>query len=737
MLKSILQIIFLLISISINAQKKSIEDIRQNFDINQALNDLNFFKENLSDKDNENSSVTNNYEPNNSVISNEKVNGNISLGYSYGLNTLFTDIHNGISSTINSSGELKTSLLKLPVIFSYNYSTMKLPLGANNYFRISFDKQKYLDNQTSILDAKLMNVGSVEEKLKKSKSELSNIQGQTEVYLDMLKRKLVQEARLLMIAQQNSFKDSLNNSDSSKKMRSGKKADSLQFKILKNKEEYEKTAQDYQQILAVQKSYDSLIKKYKFYRESLNINKEKISNNEIQNHNSFSKVGFVKSIQKIDLGLTYPRTTGLSNQTTAIKGVGTEFQFNNYYLAFSSGLTINNIMMSTNEITNQLEYNQNVFNQFDFQQVKDNGLLTNIKTGWGTPDNNHAFVGFNYLTNTRLFNSMNNSESNYDPAASVELDLRYIPTLYEGGTLDLIYGKTSSNNKIDSTQREVFGSLFSNYNSNVLMLNYSQNVTKIKSDFSVQYRLIDPNANTSVYGMLQPGNKRISFTTKHRISPFLNVGTNHKLDESYGTKNKILLKSTGANISGKITDYLFYSTMINYVEFATISEKGNKTSGASYLAGVSLQSLYKFKHLKGGIAINYNDYLFSDTSSAVKYTQIGVSKMLGNKKWSVSLNYDYFFQNSGGLEKGSNVYGINGKYNLKRIQFNSGLNLLVDNELKKSLGGHVEVKYSITQRIDLNIRAERFVLGNFYTSYYRKLYEQLPYLFSFKMNFKL
>src|SRR5690554_5043489 len=112
MLKSILQIIFLLISISINAQKKSIEDIRQNFDINQALNDLNFFKENLSDKDNENSSVTNNYEPNNSVISNEKVNGNISLGYSYGLNTLFTDIHNGISSTINSSGELKTSLLK-------------------------------------------------------------------------------------------------------------------------------------------------------------------------------------------------------------------------------------------------------------------------------------------------------------------------------------------------------------------------------------------------------------------------------------------------------------------------------------------------------------------------------------------------------------------------------------------------------------------------------------------------
>jgi len=734
----------LLLSCILSAQETDLDF--QNMDLNKSL--LEF--ENIEDY-----SIENHFKKYNSsqfgskVLSNttsdfRQIQGNINLRYSYGLNTVFTDTSRGIASIIGSTGEFKTDVLGLPVMIGYNYSTMKMPLGANNYFRISFDKQKYLDEQTGKLDEEFNKVLNAEDKLKAKKAKLSNLQGQTEVYLDMLKRLMERKLRMLALQKREDFNDSISEknistSSSYPKDSIVQKSEETEEVTSEYKNQYNSILDGYQKILLIQKSYDSLIEKYDAYKENISIDRRKIENSEfdIDKKNSYNKIGFVKSIQKVEIGLTYPRTTALSNQSTAIKGVGTEFQYQNYYLAFSSGLTINNTMMSTNEITNQLENNQNVFNQFDFQQVKDNGLLTTIKTGWGTPDNNHAFVGFNYLTNTRFFNSKNNSESIYDPAASVELDLRYIPTLYNGGTLDLVYGKTSSNKKIDSTEREVFGTLFSNYHSNVLMLKYSQIVTKIKSDFSIQYRLIDPNANTSVYGMLQPGNKRIAFTTRHRISPFLNIGTNHKLDESYGTKNKISLKTTGANVSGNITDYLFYSTMFNYVEFATNSEEGNRTNGASYLAGVNLQSLYKIKYLKGGLAVNYNDYLFSDTSSTVKYTQIGLNKMLGNKKWSVSLNYDYFFQNSGGLEKGSNVYGINGKYNLKRIQFNSGLNLLVDNELKKSLGGHIEVKFSITQKIDLNMRAERFVLGNFYTNYYRKLYEQLPYLFSFNMNFKL
>src|SRR5690554_5639813 len=123
--------------------------------------------------------------------------------------------------------------------------------------------------------------------------------------------------------------------------------------------------------------------KYESYKEKLTGYKEKLNNPDFSSYGdeSLDKIGFVKSIQKIDIGLTYPKTTALSDQNTAIKGIGTEFHSKNYYLSISAGLTMNNVMLSTNEISNQLDNSQNVFNQFDFQKVKDNGVLTSIKTG--------------------------------------------------------------------------------------------------------------------------------------------------------------------------------------------------------------------------------------------------------------------------------------------------------------------------------------------------------------------
>lgn len=683
----------------------------------------------------------------------KKTTGRVEVGYSYGLNTVFTDTTRGISSIFVTSGAMQTGLLGLPVQVSYNYSTLKHPLGANNYFRISFDKERFLDSQKEKIEEQLSKVEGFESKLEKSKSNLSGVQGYSEVYLNMLKQRIGRETQRLVEVKKQQVRDSLmvladtvgdKSLDYSKETRINPYSDSLQEewslrqKQLEHyKNEYDSIMGIYQKILSVQQTYDSLLTVYGAYKDKLESYSSNIKDTDLLTlgKESVGNMGFIKSIQKVDIGLTYPKTTALSTQTTPIKGVGTEFQYKQFYLSISSGLTLNNIMLSTNEITNQLDYNQNVFNQFDFQQVKDNGLLTTLKTGWGTSEETHAFIGFNYLTNTRF---LGGDTSVYDPAASFELDLRYVPKFYKGGAIDIVYGKTSSNKQIDpSSELGVFESLFSTYQSSAFLAKYTQEISVLRSDFSLQFRSIDPFTNTTVYGFMQPGNRRYAFESRHRISSYLRIGTTYKIDESYGNSAYLYkLNTLGLNASGNYTEYFTYSVMLNHVRYSLRKPSSEVEKGNNYLAGINLQSNYSWKDLKWMTGVTYNDYLISDTIQATKYTQFGVMQTIGNREWTTFFKYDYFFKSAANLITGTHVLSMGGRYDMENIRLDAGISLASEKGEEHSLGGYLDVLYQVNKWIDISFRAERFVMGGFYRNYYRTLYERFPYLISINLGLK-
>lgn len=679
-------------------------------------------------------------------------NGRFEMGYSYGLNTVFTDTSRGISSIFNTSGAMQTGLFGLPVEFSFNYSTLRHPLGANNYFRVSFDKERYLEKQKSKINEQIAKVNNLGGEIDKKQFELSKVQGYTEVFLDMLKRKIQRESEglkdTLLTNQVSRLEDSTNissedlngaldyyNSSLTYQDSLQQIMDDRKSQLSSYQKEYDSIKGLYEKTVSIQESYDSLKLVYDSYKNNLSSYETEVKEADLMElgTSQFSKLDFVKSIRKIDLGLTYPQTTALSTQTTPIKGIGTEFQYNQFYLAVSSGMTLNNMMISTNEITNQLEYNQNVFNQFDFQEVKDNGLLTTLKTGWGSPEETHAFLGFNYLTNTRFLGVDNSA---YDPAAAFEIDLRYVPEFYQGGSLDVVYGKTSANSQIDSlNELGVFNSLFSNYSSSVFLSKYTQKIDAVRSEFSIQFRNIDPFANTTVYGLMQPGNRRYAFESRHRIASYLKVGTTYRRDESYGNPSYLYkLNTVGVNASGSYTDYLSYSAMLNYVSYSYRRPVSEVDRGNNYLAGINLQSNYTGKGLKWITGITYNDYLFSDTIKAVKYTQLGISHGGGNKKWKAFMKYDYFYQSSAEFRTGTHLFSVGGSYSIERFEFDAGITFASENDQTNQIGGYVDVIHQLNKWVDISFRAERFVMGGFYRNYYRTLYERFPYMFSINLR---
>lgn len=666
--------------------------------------------------------------------------GFVDLSYAYGLNTIFIDTARSIGSIFNASGDFSTSLLNLPVSVSFNYSTLRVPLGANNYFRVSLDKDRLVKEQQDKLTGKIKDLDNQQAALAKKQAELSGLMGYVEVYLDKLKRTAEREALKRKDALTQRAKDSLAVRRDSLDLPDYR--DSLVSAPIDPQLYYDSVMRVYQKIVSIKNTYDSISGALSGAKEKLSAMKSGLNTDQLTGM-ATEKVGFLKSIKTLDIGLTYPKTTGLSSQNVPIKGLHTEFQFRKIFLSVASGLTLNNIMLSTNEVQNQLNYSQNVFNNFDFQQVINNGWLTTIKTGYGTPEGTHAFVGFNYLTNTRFLSpaGSGNNQPAYDPAAAMELDFRYVPAFLKGTTLDLVYGKTSLNRQLDTlTQSGVFESLFSGYASHVLLGKITQAVSRIKSDFAVSYRLVDTYANTTTYGMMQPNNQRVEFTSNHRVAKFMKLGLLYRFDETLREipgMNQLRLHMTGGNISGSYTSYLSYSFFLNHVHHimmipGTASQRGN-----NYLIGLNLSSNYDAGKLKANSTVTYNDYLISDTSGMNKYTQFGLMQSIGERHYSIAASYDYFFRRVDGLASGTNVFGLMAKYKFDRLQLGAGVKIASDFAGATSLGGHLEALWQVYRFLDVSVRAERFVMGDFYRTYYRTQYEQFPYLMTLHTRFKL
>lgn len=663
--------------------------------------------------------------------------GHVDLSYAYGLNTVFIDTSRSVGTILRTSGDFSTSLLGMPFQLSFNYSTLKVPLGTNNYFRISLDRGRMIEQQKQKLTSSLADLDLEQEQLTKKRAELDGLMGYMEVCLDALKRKAEWEAKKRK-SNLTHYSSAASDSIRARAPDSTSLKEQIDYQYY-----YDSLNTIYRKAQQIKTSYDSISTQIASKKEILNSSLGQLSGSDLPGK-ATGKIAFLRDIRTLDLGLTYPNTTGMSSQNVPIKGLNVAIQRRKYYLSVATGLTLNNIMLSTNEVQNQLNYNQNVFNNFDFQQLKKNGWLTAVKTGYGTPEGTHAFVGFNYITNTRFLGPADLAQTTpaYDPAASVELDLRYAPKCIRGSAFDLVYGKTSTNSQLDTVaSRGVFSSLFSAYPSHVFLGRYTQNIQPLKSDFTATYRRLDAFANTSTFGTMQPNNERLELKTNHRISKFIKLSLLYRMDATLrmiSGMNNLRLNMSGVTVSGAYTSYLSYSVFFNHVHHTLrVPDTEITLKGNNYLAGLNLSSNYTAGRAKANTMLAYNDYLLTDTATVNKYTQFGLNQSFAEKDYSVSVSYDYFYRQVDGVRSGTSVFGVAGKYVMKKMRWSAGLKLANSSLSAPTLGGHLETQWAAAKFLDVTIRAERFVLGDFYRNYYRAQYQQFPYLITIQTRFKI
>ncbi|TNF48832.1 MAG: hypothetical protein EP305_04475 [Bacteroidetes bacterium] len=674
--------------------------------------------------------------------------GVVNVGYEYGLLTGYIDpISINPLSVFNTRGDISVDAAGLPVNISYNYSTLINPLGVNNYFRCSLDTEKLKQKGLAKKNEAIGEIDRQINDLQRNKGVIQGKLGMGEVLLQKYKRELGQyineidqiENQIKKEEEKQSFDDDIGLEGLTKQQ----KIDSLELLQKQVQQKQQRAAAIYD---TVNKIYNDALILYELYSDFANelsdkktvlsgLSGETIKNKSLNEINS-RKNGFVSSIKTLDLGLTYPKITGLSKNSVPIQGVNLEFQKEKWYMAFTSGVTMNNLMVSTDAIQNKLNNTSNLFNQFDFQNIKQRGWLTNIKTGFGRPDETHVYIGVRYLTNSIPLQG--NTDSSAIPSLGNELDIRWIPKFSKSTSIDFIYGKTSWRSAlIDSSRSGVLNSLYSSDRTNTSLFSITQNLKFIRSTIQGIIRWIDPYADVRSLGTLQPDNLRYEIKSTTIVTQGMRLGMNYRHDQN----NLLSVKDTsvelnvlGGQLNGNLFKNLSYFTSLNYLTQYQNSSAGRITKN-NYMFGFGISSSYTLGKVKNTLSISYNDYLITDTVSTGLFRNIALQNAtkfnFGVNKISIS-----YFQMVDDLLLNNTSFIIGDEFSAQKmkLKITLGIKLSISDKYGIQPGGKLETSYKINNHLEWSFRAERMVLGDFYNYYSRERYDRFPYAISTRLG---
>lgn len=685
-----------------------------------------------------------------------ELSGYLSAGYEHGLLTGYLDPESTDPLKVfNTRGDLSAEAFKLPFRMSYNYSTFRNPLGVNNYFRVSLDTERLKQIAHDRKSKALGGFDRAMDRLESGKESISQKLGMGEVLMQKYKGEIkAQQDKMNSLSSQikggiehlESIEQNDGISEASSSVEEGIK-DSLQAQYNLSEKRYgeavalyDTISKLYDKALAIYQMYTELQEQIESKKTLVDGYKMKYDPSKLNDQVGDKKESFLQSIQTFDLGLTYPNTSALSKNSIPVKGINFEMQRKKWYAAICSGVTMNNLMISTDVVQNKLNNTQNLFNQFDFQNIQDRGLLTTLKTGYGLPEETHYFLGLRYLSNS-IDALTDTPDSSRVPSLAMELDVKLVPSFINGLEVDVVYGKSSSHSAIiDSTRSNVVNSLFSSDRTNTGLFRVTQTLKTINTELQATLRWIDPAADTRNLGVLQPDNVRYEFRSRSSLPLGMQLSLNYRQDRNNLdniSDTTLVLNVVGGQLNGKITSKVNYFGSVNYLTQDLNSNEGTVQT-VNYMYGAGLSAEYKLGKIPNALTLAYNDYLISDSISTGLFRNTSFQNATKFRVGINTFSVNYFRMDDPQLPQNSSlVIGNQFSFQTKKIRMTLGLKYLFSEEYGNDLGGRLKIDYLITSKINLVLEGRKLILGDFYNFYSRERFDRFPYAILTQIKYTL
>jgi len=666
--------------------------------------------------------------------------GNLQSDFSYGLLTSYVGPETNRPLFCNrKSGDLGLNVAGIPISLAFNYSTLKNPIGVNNYFRFSVDFDQWKDLEAKKKSELQSKIVENQNKILESQGKLKGKMGFAEILIQKLQ--IEQTQLLTKIENENIEKirneHKLDTLETIQKYQS--RIDSVELQIIERKKQFEenkvkldKLKRRYVELLEIYENYETIY-------ENLN-NRKDLINEKLNPELMTQAPSFLNSIKKVNIGLVYPQTSGISKNSIPMKGLELEFQKKNWFTSVSAGASMNNLFVSNNVIQNQLYNTQNLFNNFDFQNIKTSRLLANIKSGLGTKEGKHILLGVRY-SDTNPFAKFGSGDSlNHAGSLGIELDTRLSSRLFPNSLLDVVYGKTSSNETDSSISKPtLFNTLFSSTRTNYGLVSFTQNFIKMRSRVTVSMRFIDPFANMTDFGIVQANNRRLELKSNHDISKKMSIGLNYREDRNnldHNSDSTLLIVMYGTNISGEVFNKLNYFGSLNYLIQDNNREQSSSFENTNYMASAGLNVTLTPFGYNTVLSMNYSSYKLTTVNQNGNYTNYGLEYLVVLDSCTNTLTLNRFISNTDLLGyENSLIIGDEFKLKFKKTEMLAGLKMGITNTYGNQFGGKLEISTAISKSILWKIGGEKFVLGNFYNSYDLQRFKKFPYVLTTSIKY--
>ncbi len=680
-------------------------------------------------------------------IASAKTTGTLSLGYEYGI-LPFSAGDNYPSGGFKSEGKVSLMVLKLPLELMYSYTSIKNTIGLNNYFRISYDAERYkelLDQQQNIRD-------------KFSRDQLGKLQldqqqlAQKIEYLKFLTR--FPDYRLPAVdsiknALPGIFPDMKDSQAGFKPDHKPNLSDSLALKkpgipdymnkadSLKNKYDYSKKKDSIASELNRYKSqYDTVKNAIAEIKKQINqVENYKNNPNTLTNPYLSKAERILSNIKKFEIGLCHPAYSTFLVNNIPLQGINIEYTDKNHFFAFTYGTTINNLLYNPNTLQGRIQGMKNVYNYFDFGNLTAGRKILSFKTGIGSKEDSHIHAGFllgkgrtDYLHLPVDVSAAYNKESNL----VLELDVKY--KFSQQLSLDAVFGKSYVSDEdvsMEQIQKSI-NAIFSDYRSYALLTRLNWVILKTKTKLTFTTRWVDPFFKSFGLSFLRSDNLRYEVKAEQPITKKIKYTVAYRREEDnllklYDYKNT--LQSINNSLNIKLTKTINIRLMYAPL-FRTLRSRDSIIKNTNNISTVVVSYFPRAKKVNTQFNALYSRYIISGDSSNINFENFTYThQLLFNSGFKTDFNVSWFKNNLndtlgndtylavvdvGYTTKNKSSYTVGGKAAFKR-------------SVIPQYGFIAKATVNLYKGLFFEASVEKIILGDYYNGFVLEKIKQFDY----------
>ncbi len=647
--------------------------------------------------------------------------GYVSFSFDYGAVPYVINSRSPIG-LFRTEGNVGIDVYGIPLSASFYYNSLKNVSGLNNYFRVSFDAQRYKDLRNRKIDLSLHKLKEDEKLLLLQKQNL------------LKKQLFLQHQKESFNLSDSLFVDGIIPNGTLISIPGEIGTDTIDFGGFNPT-----SAREYFKTLYTAR-LDGINHQLKEIEDSRNAIKQQISELEyLISLDNYSVPGmtkmqqFTSGIQKFEIGMCYPSYNTIAFSGIAMKGINMEWTKGSLFFSISHGNTINNLLATPNLVNQNINFTRNLYNFFDFPNLSNGRRISAVRFGWGAKQKTHLHVG--YLYGMGMQSYLGPESGDIEKNHVLDFDAALISK--RGITLEALYGRSqvipvsdeNANNETNSTQ-----AFFNTGRSNAGSLRSKLPMQKIGADFMGHIRIIQPFFKSFGVGFILSDHFRMEYKIEKRFAKNWSAGLMYRRDQdnlSELLNYQNIITSCGFTLKGrtgkKSTIRVNIQPLIHTMNYFPDGSQLNNRN-------IILNGVYSFisttNKLKTSIIITSNYYNVATATGNFKYSGLMANAGFVTKKFENRMMASAYFSPVLDTLSLGNYFLATDELSIKtgkKMRVNGGVKISQSELFDFQIGGLFRVNYTFNKLISAEFSGESVMKGDFYNYYSPQVISGFPF----------